>query len=123
MADEKATVIDAQADVDGRLKGKDANIYDRFKGEVELSGRLVVGEGARVEARVHVDAAEIAGEFKGDIKARALTLGEKARVEGSVDAQVLIVREGAQLDGAIATGKSAQAVGRPPAVVSHVPPS
>jgi cytoskeletal protein CcmA (bactofilin family) len=124
MADDKATVIDAQADVDGKLKGKDANIYGRFKGEVELSGRLVLGEGARVEAKVQVDAAEIAGEFKGDIKARTLTLGEKARVEGSVDAQVLVVREGAQLDGSIATGKGgASPLGRPPAVVSHVPPS
>lgn len=105
MPDEKATLIDAQADVDGKLKGKDAQILGRFRGEVELSGRLVLGEGARVEAKVQVDAAEIAGEFKGEIKARTVTLGEKARVEGSVDAQVLIVREGAQLDGAIATGK------------------
>jgi len=124
MAEEKATVIDAQADVDGKLKGKDAHIFGRFKGEVELSGRLVLGEGARVEAKVQVDAAEIAGEFKGEIKARTLTLGEKARVEGSVDAQVLVVREGAQLDGSIATGKSGTpAVTRPPAVVSHVPSS
>lgn len=123
MADDKTTVIDAQADVDGKLKGKDANIYGRFKGEVELSGRLVIGEGARVEARVQVDAAEVAGEFKGDIKARTLTVGEKARMEGSVDAQVLIVREGAQVDGSIATGKGTPALGRPPAVVSHVPPS
>jgi len=105
MADDRTTVIDTQADVDGKLKGKDAQILGRFRGEVELSGRLVLGEGARVEAKVQADSAEIAGEFKGDIKARTVTLAEKARVEGSVDAQVLIVREGAQLDGAIATGK------------------
>ncbi len=105
MADDKATLIDAQADVDGKLKGKDAQILGRFRGEVELSGRLVLGEGARVDAKVQADAVEIAGEFKGEIKGRTVTLGEKARVEGNVDAQVLIVREGAQLDGAIATGK------------------
>jgi cytoskeletal protein CcmA (bactofilin family) len=109
MADDKATIIDAQADVDGKLKGKDAHILGRFRGEVELTGRLVLGEGARVDAKVQVDAAEIAGEFKGEIKARTVTLAEKARVEGNVDAQVLIVREGAQLDGAIATGKKAAA--------------
>ena len=89
MADDKATIIDAQADVDGKLKGKDAHILGRFRGEVELSGRLVLGEGARVDAKVQVDAAEIAGEFKGEIKARTVTLAEKARVEGNVDAQVL----------------------------------
>jgi cytoskeletal protein CcmA (bactofilin family) len=61
MADEKATIIDAQADVEGKLKGKDAVVYGRFRGEIALSGRLVLGEGARVEATVSADAAEGAG--------------------------------------------------------------
>ena len=121
MADDRtATVIDAQADVDGKLKGKDAQIVGRFRGELELSGRLVLGEGARVDAKVQADAVEIAGEFKGEIKARTVTLAEKARVEGNVDAQVLIVREGAQLDGAIATGKGKSVS---PAPVPAVPPA
>ena len=104
MADDKATLIDAQADVEGKLKGKDAHILGRFKGEVDVSGRLVLGDGARVDAKVVADAAEIAGEFKGEIKARAVTLAEKAKFEGSVDAQVLVVREGAQLIGAVTAG-------------------
>jgi cytoskeletal protein CcmA (bactofilin family) len=125
MADEKATVIDAQADVDGKLKGKDAQIIGRFRGELELTGRLVLGEGARVDAKVQADAVEIAGEFKGEIKARTVTLAEKARVEASVDAQILVVREGAQLDGAIATGKgkAAAAPASAPAPVPVTPPA
>ncbi len=125
MADDKATVIDAQADVDGKLKGKDAQIIGRFRGELELTGRLVLGEGARVDAKVQADAVEIAGEFKGEIKARTVTLAEKARVEASVDAQVLVVREGAQLDGAIATGKAkaAAAAAPVPAPVPVTPPA
>jgi cytoskeletal protein CcmA (bactofilin family) len=125
MADDKATVIDAQADVDGKLKGKDAQIIGRFRGELELTGRLVLGEGARVDAKVQADAVEIAGEFKGEIKARTVTLAEKARVEASVDAQVLVVREGAQLDGAIATGKAkaAAAAAPAPAPVPVTPPA
>src|SRR6266702_2367265 len=86
MADDKPTLIDGQADVEGRLKGKDAHILGRFKGEVEVSGRLFLGEGARVDAKVVADAAE------------------KAKVEGSVDAQVLVVKEGAQLNGAVTAG-------------------
>jgi len=125
MADDKATVIDAQADVDGKLKGKDAQIIGRFRGELELTGRLVLGEGARVDAKVQADAVEIAGEFKGEIKARTVTLAEKARVEASVDAQILVVREGAQLDGAIATGKgkAAAAAAPAPAAVPVTPPA
>ena len=105
MADEKATVIDAQADIEGRMKGKDAVIHGRFKGELVLSGRLVIAEGSRIEAVVTADAVEIAGELKGDVHARALTLAEKARVQGTIDARVLVVREGAWLSGSVASGE------------------
>jgi len=107
MADEKATLIDAQADVEGKLKGKDAVVLGRFRGEIALSGRLVLGEGARVEAAVSADAVEVAGELKGDVRARSVTLAEKARVQGTVDARVLVVREGAWLSGSVATGEGA----------------
>jgi cytoskeletal protein CcmA (bactofilin family) len=107
MADEKATVIDAQADVEGKLKGKDAVVLGCFRGEIALSGRLVLGEGGRVEAAVSADAVEIAGEIKGDVRARSVTLAEKARVQGTVDARVLVVREGAWLSGSVSAGERA----------------
>ena len=107
MADEKATLIDAQAEVEGKLKGKDAVVHGRFKGEIALSGRLVLGEGARVEASVSADTVEIAGEVKGDVRARAVTVAEKGRVLGSVDARVLVVREGAWVSGSVAAGEGA----------------
>ena len=107
MADEKATLIDAQAEVEGKLKGKDAVVHGRFKGEIALSGRLQVGEGARVEATVSADSVEIAGEVKGDVRGRAVTVAEKGRVLGSVDARVLVVREGAWVSGSVAAGEGA----------------
>lgn len=119
MADEKATIIDAQADVEGKLKGKDAVVLGRFKGEVAVSGRFVVGEGSRVEATVVADAVEVSGELRGDVKARSLVLGEKARVQGTVEARVLIVREGAWLNGSVSAGEPAKA--GPPAAVELRP--
>ena len=122
MADEKATVIDAQADVEGKLKGKDAVVYGRFRGEIALSGRLVLGEGARVEATVSADAAEVAGEMKGDLRARSVTLTEKARVQGTVDARVLVVREGAWLSGSVSAGEGASKGAAAPAPPPPPPP-
>jgi cytoskeletal protein CcmA (bactofilin family) len=107
MADDKVTVIDAQADIEGKLKGKDVVVHGRFRGEIILTGKLVLGETARVEASVTADAMEIAGELKGDVRARSVTLGEKARVQGTLDARVLVVREGAWLSGSVAAGESA----------------
>lgn len=104
MEADRLTMIDAQTDIRGKLKGKDARVLGRFNGEVNLSGRLVLGEGSQVEATVKAEAAEIAGVFKGDISVRSLLLLEQASVEGTIDAQVLAVREGAQMNGAITAG-------------------
>ena len=108
MADEKATIIDAQADFEGKLKGKDAVVLGRFRGEVAVSGRFVIGEGSRVEATVVADTVEVSGELRGDVKARSLVLAEKARVQGTVEARVLIVREGAWLSGSVSAGEPAR---------------
>jgi len=103
---EKATLIDVDADVEGKLSGKDARVLGRFRGEIELAGRLHIGESARVEARIRAEGAEIAGEFKGDLTVRHLLLLEKARVAGTVEAQTLGVREGAQLNGSVSAGSA-----------------
>ena len=106
MTPDKSTLIDAQADVEGKLRGKDAHIFGRFQGEIELTGRLLMGEGSRAQALVVADAAEIAGEFKGELKVRSLVLLEKGRIEGSVEAQSIAVREGALLNGSVNAGSA-----------------
>jgi cytoskeletal protein CcmA (bactofilin family) len=120
MAEEKMTIVDAQADFEGKLRGKDALVLGRFRGEIEISGRLAIGEGARVEATVVADSAEISGELKGDVRARSLVLAEKARVQGSVDARVLVVREGAWLSGGVSAG-AAEAPAKPATAPSPTP--
>ena len=104
---DKPTVVDAHAVIEGKLKGKDVQILGRFKGEIELTGRLMMGEGSRVEAKVMAEQADIAGEFSGDLKVKNLILLEKARVEGTLEAQNLAVREGAQLNGSVSSGSAA----------------
>ena len=106
MEAEKNTLIDADADVEGKLQGKEARILGRFKGEIQLKGRLHVGEGARVEAKVVADSAEIAGEFSGEIKVQRLLLLEKAKITGTLDAQTLSVREGAEVNGSVNAGET-----------------
>ncbi len=114
MEPDKTTLIDADADVEGKLQGKEARILGRFKGEIQLKGRLHVGEGARVEARVTADSAEIAGEFVGEIQVQRLLLLEKAKINGVVDAQTLSVREGAEVNGSVNAGDSPKrSVGAP----------
>ena len=103
------TQIDQQADFEGKLSGKDARILGRFKGEIQLSGRLTLGDASKVDAKIKADMAEIGGEFKGEISVRSLVLLEKARVEGSIDAQVLAIREGAQVNASVNAGHNSAA--------------
>ncbi len=114
--DDKTTLIDSQADVDGVIKGRDVHIFGRFKGEITLTGRLVLGEGSRVEAKATAEAADISGEFKGELMVKSLVLHEKARVEASLDAETLAVREGAYVNGLV------NARGRAGAVKPAAPP-
>ena len=109
MEGPNATQIDKSAELEGKLTGKDARVLGKFKGEIQLQGRLIVGDESRVEAKVKADAAEIGGEFKGDIAVRSLVLLEKARVEGTIEAQVLSVREGAQVNASVNAGQTAGA--------------
>ena len=84
--EDKLTIVDAAARVEGKLTGRDARILGRFEGEIQLTGRLQIGEGAEVNGRVKADACEIGGRYRGQLEARSVLLLEKARVEGSLDA-------------------------------------
>jgi len=101
------TTIGTDAEFEGILSGKDAQILGRFKGEVLVTGKLSIGEGARVDAKVTADTVEIAGSFKGNLTTRSLILLEKARVDGGVEAKGLSVRDGAVLNGAVNVGAGA----------------
>jgi cytoskeletal protein CcmA (bactofilin family) len=103
------SVIGPGSDFEGTLKGQDAQVMGRFKGDIAVSGRLAIGEGASVEAKVAADVVEIGGAFKGEVRARAVILLEKARVDGAVDAGSLTVRDGALVNGSINVGAGASA--------------
>jgi len=114
MAEEKVTLVDAQAQLEGKLTGKDVTIHGRVRGEIALSGRLLIGEEGRVQASVAADAVEVAGQLEGDVRARAVTLRETARVKGKVEAQALVVKEGAFLAGPVASGEAPREKPAPP---------
>lgn len=103
--DDKVTLIDADTRFEGKLKGKDARILGRFKGEIELSGRLYTGEGSKVEATATVDSAEIAGQYDGEIRAKSVQLLEKAAITGKLQTSSLAVREGARINGGVDAGQ------------------
>ena len=106
MAEDKTTLVDAQAQIEGKLTGKDAAVHGRVRGEIALTGKLLIGEDGKVHASVSAETVEIAGLLEGDVRAKSVTLRESARVKGRVEAQALVVREGAFLSGPVASGEA-----------------
>ena len=106
------TVVDTDADIQGKLTGKDAQLLGRFKGDITLTGRLAIGESANVEAKVSADTVEISGSFKGEVRAKSVILLDKARVDASLDAKSLTVKDGAVVNGSVNVGSGAPAPAR-----------
>lgn len=115
------TLIDADTSIDGKIQGKDATIAGKFKGEVNLTGALVIAPSANVDATVQAALVEVGGAFSGKITSRKVVVLETGKVTGTLDAGQLVVREGAVLNGPVAAGKSAS--GAAPAAASASAPA
>ena len=87
--------------VEGTLSfEKTVRIEGSFKGEINSTGTLVVGEGAFVEADIKVDTAIITGEVKGVLEAKSrVELQAPAKLFGELRTPNLIIGEGTVFDG------------------------
>lgn len=86
-----------------RLDGK-------FKGDISASDTLVVGETARIEARISADVVIISGTVRGNVEAKSrLEIHKPGALYGDVTTKSLIVDEGAILNGMCRMGEEKKA--------------
>lgn len=84
---------DIQCQGDLRLDGE-------IKGNVKISGRLVMGHDAKIEGVVECENAEISGKVKGDIKVKdSLHLKKHAVIEGDIYVKRIIIEGDAVFNG------------------------
>jgi len=82
-----------------------ARIDGSVEGEVLCHGRLTIGEGAEVRAKIFGDVVVIRGRVEGDVTAKEkVELGAPARLSGNIDAPRLVIGEGVTFDGYCAMG-------------------
>ena len=89
--------IDQNTSLKGTLKAKtDIRIDGSVEGNVETTGKLILGKEAKVLGEVSCANAEIEGLFKGKLMVSGiLSLKTNSNVEGEVLTQKLIVEAGA----------------------------
>ena len=117
------TVIAEGSEVEGKFTFTGtATVNGRLRGEIISNDSLIVGEKGVVNASIHAGIVHISGEVVGDVNAsERLELHDRCRVYGDVEAPIVIIEEGALLEGQCRMGRSRpaepQPLSRDPSVV------
>jgi cytoskeletal protein CcmA (bactofilin family) len=83
---------DIQSDGGARIDGI-------FEGTIDITGNLIIGQGAKVVADVQANNISISGAIKGDINANKVEILESGRMWGDLKVNSLLLNEGAYLRG------------------------
>ena len=83
---------DVQSDGGARIEGV-------FEGTIDVTGNLIIGEGAKVIADISAHNISISGAVKGDIDGNKVEILENGRVWGNLTINSLLLNEGAFLRG------------------------
>ena len=94
------TSLGADAEVTGRLSfSAPTRIDGKLNGDVKCSDLLVVGETGIIEGNVRASELVVLGTVVGDVRgAQRVEVGPRGRINGTVEAHALAVREGGRLD-------------------------
>jgi cytoskeletal protein CcmA (bactofilin family) len=94
------TVIGPNAYFRGEIQSDGgARIDGVFEGTLDITGNLIVGEGAKVIADIQANNISISGAIKGDIDGNKVEILESGRVWGNLKVNSLLLNEGAFLRG------------------------
>lgn len=95
------TLIAEHVQIKGSLRFKDAlRIDGSFEGELEASGKLIIGPTGSVKANIDLEEAFISGKVVGNITVKKrLVLRGKAEITGDITAPLVSVDEGVSIVG------------------------
>lgn len=89
----------------------DLRISGRLEGEAFCKGKIIVASTARIDGNITTVEADIAGNITGTLKvSNRLTLRKSAIVGGDIYTKVLVVEEGAQMNGNCRMGTEVKGV-------------
>ena len=88
------------------IADSDIRIDGNVEGDLQCSGKVVIGEKGHVNGTIDCQNAEIMGQVEGKVNVQqTLALRATSRMKGDVHTQTLIVEPNAQFNGTCAMGK------------------
>jgi cytoskeletal protein CcmA (bactofilin family) len=96
------TVLGANSTMEGVLRSQaNVRLDGAFSGTLEISGNVLVGETARINADINAKNISIAGAVRGNVSGKKVQLLRTGRIWGDIRATALTTEEGAFIDGKI----------------------
>ena len=94
------TVIGPNAHVRGDIQSDGGvRIEGILEGNIDITGNLVIGEGAKLIAEINANNISISGAVKGNVSGNRVEILETGRVWGDLTINSLLLNEGAYLRG------------------------
>jgi len=108
MPQVNGTFLGPNVRIEGTVTGSElVTIEGTVKGNINLTGDLLIGTKARIEATVHAKNVTIEGNLNGDVSADdRVELVASATVDGNIRAPKIIVAEGAKFRGSVDMGSA-----------------
>ncbi|MEW6363400.1 MAG: polymer-forming cytoskeletal protein [Acidobacteriota bacterium] len=93
--------LDRGTEITGELRFQDLMRIDgKFKGKIQSTNMLVVGETGELDAEIEVGTMSISGKVEGTLKAlQKIEIHAKGRVYGTLITPKLVIEEGALFQG------------------------
>lgn len=109
------TVLGANSELTGELvSSANVRLDGTFTGTLKISGNVLIGETAKINADVNAKNISIAGAIRGNVHGKKVQLLRTGRVWGDIVATALSTEEGAFIDGKISMqSESAEAASTP----------
>lgn len=94
------TIIGPNAYIRGDIQSDGGVRIDGvLEGSIDITGNLIVGEGAKIVADIKANNVSISGAIKGDVNGNMVEILETGRVWGDLTINSLLLNEGAYLRG------------------------
>jgi len=95
------TILGPESSFEGKLVFEGTvRIDGTFKGEINTKDILVIGQGAKVSATIHVGQIVINGDVTGDVYAKqSVELNKPARLRGNIHTPQLMIEKGVIFEG------------------------
>ncbi len=93
--------LDRGTEITGELRFRDLMRIDgKFKGKIQSTNTLIVGESGEVDAEIDVGTLSVSGRVEGTLKAQIkIEIHNKGKVYGTLISPCLVIEEGALFQG------------------------